>query len=235
MIRAAAFLLLVACGRSGTAAPPDIPEESPMSDCTVRVQAGDDIARHLSDGAVICLGPGVHEGGLDISASVTLRGEPGAVLDGRSRGSVVRIGADRLSVRIENLTITRGAFAFGSGILVEGYSEVSVVGCTVDGNASGEGKAAGLGARRGWVTVQDTTFGEDDDVIVTTTAEATFVGSTVPSLTALEKAQVVLKGGKVGFLAVRGTTTRAPTVTIAGAEVATLANDETLPGTVVRQ
>ena len=54
-------------------------------------------------GDVIVLAPGIHAGPLVVQRTLTVRGEPGAVVDGGGQGTVVRIAAD--GVVLEGLTI----------------------------------------------------------------------------------------------------------------------------------
>jgi nitrous oxidase accessory protein len=56
-----------------------------------------------SPGDVIVLSPGTHAGPIRLDRAVTLRGEPGAVVDGGGRGTVLEIAADRAVV--EDLTL----------------------------------------------------------------------------------------------------------------------------------
>ena len=207
--------------------------------CTVTVEPGSDVAAAVAaqgpDGAVICLAPGTHRVNLDLTESVTLRGADGAVLDGGGRGPVVRVGAHGTQVRLENLTLRGGAHEFGSGVLVEGYSDVTLVGCTVDGNRRGPGGGAGLGARRGTVRIEGGRFGDRDDLVFGTVVEATLVGVDVAGdLLAQDGAQVTLEGGRVvGTVRLQGTSTRRPTVTVDGAEVGAIDNGGQWPGVVV--
>jgi nitrous oxidase accessory protein len=55
------------------------------------------------NGDTIVLGAGTHRGPLRIAHPIVLRGEPGAVVDGDHRGSVIEVGAS--GTRIEALTV----------------------------------------------------------------------------------------------------------------------------------
>jgi len=72
-----------------------------------RVAAADTLARAAlaaaQPGDTVLLATGVHRGPLRITTPVTLRGEPGAVVDGGRRGSVIAIGAS--GTRVEDLTV----------------------------------------------------------------------------------------------------------------------------------
>lgn len=205
--------------------------------CTVSLSPGDDLTPHLVDGAVICLREGVHQASLRVGANVTLRGEPGAILDAGGRGPVVRVDKDQLEVTVQDLVLRNGAHQAGSGVVVDAYATVKLVGCTIEGNQPDEGGGNGLRVTRGWVTVVDTTVGPSDGVVVSTTAEVDFTGGELQGdLRVLDGAKVRLEGTTVrGKLLLRGTRTRKPTLTLKGAEVPGLDNDSPHPGTVVRE
>lgn len=200
-------------------------------DCTVTVAAGEDVAAALKPDAVVCLGAGVHRVNLDLTHGVTLRGADGAVLDGSGRSPVVRIGVHGQKFTLENLEIRGGSHEFGSGVLVEGYSDVDIRHCTIAGNERGPSGGHGIGVHRGQVTV----YGGQvkDDVVVTTAAKAAFNGVELGALTAREGAEVTVRGGTVGTLALFGTSTRQPTVTLQGPLVSKTENSGAYPGTVV--
>ncbi|MDP2311748.1 MAG: hypothetical protein Q8P41_02505 [Pseudomonadota bacterium] len=217
-----------------------------MADCTARIEAGQPLAEALAAGGVVCLGPGVHAGPLVVSASVTLRGEAGAVLDAKGGGSVVAVSDDDLVVRIEALTLRGGSGEAGGGVSLTGYSEIVLVGCTVEGNrakARGGGTGGGGGgayASRGTLRVEASTFRDNraavgSDLFVTGVAELTVSGGHLGGdVAAREGAQVALDGVAVdGALDARGTTTRAPTVSVKGGRVrGGVKNDPALPAQV---
>jgi hypothetical protein len=72
-----------------------------------------------------------------------------------------------------------------------------------------------------------------DEAVVTTAATASFEGASVQSLVAREGAEVTVAGGSVARLALFGTATRQPTVTVVGATVGETDNGSAYPGTVV--
>jgi len=199
--------------------------------CTVTVASGEDVASKLSPDAVVCLAAGVHRVNLDLAHGVTLRGEPGAVLDGGRRGPVVRVGANGQRVRIEGVEIRGGSHEFGSGVLIEGYSDVTLADCTVRGNERGPGGGTGLGVRRGRVLVEGGTL--TDEIVVTTVAEARFSDARLGTLIASDGANVAVRAGRVDRLVVRGTSTRQPQVAIQGSEVGATDNGGQYPGRVV--
>ncbi len=72
---------------------------------------GDALQAHIdaaADGDVLVLTPGVYAGGVTIKRPLTLRGEPGAVIDAGGEGDVVRVEA--ADVRIEGLTLRNSGF-----------------------------------------------------------------------------------------------------------------------------
>jgi nitrous oxidase accessory protein len=74
---------------------------------TVLVPSGGGAARAALEAAgagdTLLLAPGVHAGPLRVDRPLTLRGEPGAVLDGSGKGTVLTVAADRVAV--EDLSI----------------------------------------------------------------------------------------------------------------------------------
>jgi nitrous oxidase accessory protein NosD len=214
------------------------------TDCTVHVSAGAPIAPHLQPGAVVCLGPGVHRGGLLLSSSVTLRGDPGAVLDAGGSGPVLRVDADELKVRVENLELRNGHAEGGAGISLAGWSEVDVVGCTITGNrAAVDGGGAGAWAIRGTLRIANTAFHGNtgklgSDLAATGAAVVDIRDSTLAGDAWVDEgATVTLTGVKVaGALHARGTSTRAPSLSLSGCQVlGGIDNDAKLPATLVVQ
>lgn len=80
---------------------------APARAATIAVPAGPGTAAAAiaaaSPGDVVRLGPGTHRGPLRIDRSITLDGEPGAILTGNGDGTVVEISADHVTIR--DLTI----------------------------------------------------------------------------------------------------------------------------------
>jgi nitrous oxidase accessory protein len=71
-------------------------------------------------GAELVLAPGVYRGGLVISQPLTLRGQPGAVIDALGSGDVIRVKS--ADVRIQGLTLRNSGFdltAMNAGINAE--------------------------------------------------------------------------------------------------------------------
>lgn len=79
-------------------------------------------------GDVLVLSPGVHAGPVTIDRAITLRGEPGAVIVGAGKGSVVTVESP--DARIEGLTI-RGSGTnldtMDSGVFVDRHSPGAVI------------------------------------------------------------------------------------------------------------
>lgn len=210
-------------------------------ECRVRLNPGDDVQAALTGGGVVCFAPGVYLGAYTVDRSVTLRGEPGAVLDAAGKGSVLLVAQDDLVVGVEGLTLRNGHNAAGGGLLLRGYSAVTLASCVVEGaRASEAGGAVYAAAGQLVVTASEFrgnagSFGQD--LIATGVAEVTVRGSRFGGdVAAREGAVLELTDTAVaGTVDVRGTTTRGPKVTIAGGAVARVQNDERVPGTVTRR
>ncbi|MCC5881035.1 MAG: nitrous oxide reductase family maturation protein NosD [Halomonas sp.] len=78
----------------------------------LRIEPGDGpLQAHIdtaASGSELTLAAGVHTGGILIDKPLTLRGEPGAILDGEGSGDVIRVRAE--DVRIEGLTLRNSGF-----------------------------------------------------------------------------------------------------------------------------
>lgn len=233
-MRAEPALLLALLGCGGVSAQAnEPPPEASVTDCSATLAAGDDVEAHVAEGAVLCLQAGVHRVNLDLRVGLTLRGEPGAILDGGRGGPVVRVGEHGKQIRLEQLEIRGGAYEMGSGVLVEGYSDVVIRDCAFVGNARGPGGGNGLAARRGTLQVERTRFGAADEVLVTTVVEASFRDCAVEGTLRVEDgAQVTVSGGTVGTVRLRGTSTRRPSVDLQGAAAGSVDNTAAWPGTV---
>jgi len=87
---------------------------------------------NATTGEVILVTPGVHFGPIAIEQSITLRGAPGAIIDGERKGSVITVAAP--SVRIEGLTIRNSGLSLekdeaGIQVLAD---EVTIVGNQIE-------------------------------------------------------------------------------------------------------
>ena len=116
--------LWLACSAIKTAesqpiAIPEKPAEQTMASCSVRLNPGDSIKEHISDGATICLNAGTYTGSLTIDKSVSLIGEGEVILDAGGSLPVVSIQENRLDITLKGLILTGGASEFGSGLQVE--------------------------------------------------------------------------------------------------------------------
>jgi nitrous oxidase accessory protein len=114
---------------------------APTAAAVTGVATGDlqDALARAAPGDVLRLAPGVHRGALSITRSVTLSGEPGAVIDGGGMGSAITVDAP--GVRIENLAITGSGLRLStedSGIFITDKGDGAVVtGNTLDDNLIG--------------------------------------------------------------------------------------------------
>jgi len=203
----------------------------PVSDCTVTLSPGTDIQPHIQPDAVICLGAGRYPGALRIEVPVTLQADAGAVLDAEGRGPVVHVAKNGIRVRLRGLTLSGGAADFGAGVLVDSYAEVALDDCALEGNERGRGGGAGLGAIRGRLLVRNLSAAADQDVVLDGVTEAAFESSTVAgSLSVRDGAKVAVRGGQVGRISLRGTTTRKPELVLDGVDTPPVDNHPTVPG-----
>ena len=212
-----------------------------VEECRVRLTPGDDVQAALSGGGVVCFSAGVYPGAFTLGANVTLRGDPGAVLDAAGKGSVLQVSDDDLQIRVEGITLRNGHNDAGGGLFLHGWSDVTVDRCVVEGaRASQAGGAVYVSAGRLTVTGSEFRgnagrFGQD--LIATGASDVTIATSSFSSdIAAREGAVVSLTNSTVaGTVDVRGTTTRGPTVTIAGGSVPRVRNDAAVPGTVIQR
>ena len=160
-------------GPSPTATPqPAVMEQSQMQECTVRISPGDPIEPHLTDGAIICLEPVLHNGGFDINNSVEIRGEPGTILDGQSQSPVVQILSHQKQITLTGLTLKGGYGPSGGGIFLHAYSELTIDNCIFEENSALEGGAKGLYATRGTLKLNQTRFAKSQSVVLDGLVEA---------------------------------------------------------------
>ncbi len=209
----------------------------------MRIEPGSPIAVHLVQGADVCLGAGVHTESLLIVASVTLRGEPGAVLNGGRGGPVVQLDDDELVVVIEDLVLRGGTGEAGGGIRLSGWSELTLSRCTVEGNEAmlaGGGIGGGIYQSRGMLHLRDCVLRGNrastasDYALVGAARGEVSGGSFAGDIEVLEGAELTLVACTVaGNVGARGTTTRAPVLVLRGARVdGGIHNDANLPASV---
>ena len=202
-----------------------------MSDCTVTLSPGTDIQPHIEADAVICLAAGRYPGPLRVEVPVTVQAESGAVLDAEGKGPVIHIARNGIRVRLRGLTLSGGSADFGSGVLVDSYAEVLMDDCTLERNERGRGGAAGLGAIRGRLMVRNLTAAADQDIVLDGTTEAAIESSTLGGrLAVLDGAKVGIRGGSVGPVELRGTTTRRPELVLDTVETPLVENHPSVPG-----
>lgn len=136
-----------------------------MTSCDIQVQPGGaalaEALERATAGARICLLPGEHVGGLELTRSVTLVGLEGAektTLRGPGRLPVLRIEDDGLAVRIQGITLQNGESDAGGGLVVRGRGKVHVADCRFTNNRAGMIGGGGLYARAGMLTVERSRF-----------------------------------------------------------------------------
>ena len=93
---AAAAMLLAAAGEPRAAALTPVAPVTPVAPGAGALQAALEAAR---PGAVLRLAAGVYAGPVVIDRTLTLEGEPGAILDGGGRGRVLSVAAPDVTVR----------------------------------------------------------------------------------------------------------------------------------------
>ena len=227
----APLVLLVAALLPATVPPAAARGPEMSAPCTARLQPGDDLAAALTDGAVVCLAPGVHHGHLFIEHSLTVQAEPGAVLDAGGAGSAVHIAGDGLRVRLVGLELTRGRAELGAGLLVEGDSDVEAVDLHIHGNTT-PAPGAGVGVLRGRLKLQGGRV--QDEVLITLVGDLEVQGTALDGgLVLREHARATLGPGSTSARTdLRGGPRRAPTLRLQGGDPGDVRNDPRHPGVV---
>ena len=196
----------------------------------MNIASGQRLPGGFPAGSVVELAPGEHRGALFVDGDLEVRGV-GAVLDARGRGAVAHVVEDRLKVVLSGLTLRGGRAQLGAGLFVEGHSEVVLRDVTIEaGRATGGGSA--VGAIRGQLTLERCRV--QGEALFTGVSRVVLKDTVVTDdLLVREGADVVLEGGVVeGSLDIRGTTTRAPTVTVRGTDIGEVHNHPRMPGTL---
>jgi hypothetical protein len=205
-----------------------------MQECTVRISPGDPIEPHLTDGAIICLEPGVHVGGFDIQHSVEIRGEPGTILDGQSQSPVVQITSHQKQITLRGLTLQGGYAPSGGGVFLHAYSELTIDDCTFEENSALEGGAKGLYATRGTLKLHQTRFASAQTVVLDGLVQASLEKTSIADdLRISDGAKVHAKGTEVsGVLSMSGTSSRNPTVDLSECTIGKIENNAITPATL---
>jgi hypothetical protein len=201
------------------------------SDCTVRISPGTPIQPLITAGAVLCLEPGRHAGGLFIEVPVTVRGGPGVILDAGGAGAAVLVAGDDIAVQLDGLSLTRGRAEAGGGLRVEGFAEVEARGLHIEGNKATAG-GAGVAVHRGRLRLTESRV--LDDVLVTGIGRFDAERSSFGGQVLVREAGVLRlgPGAHAGTVDLRATTTRRPTLALDGGVADHVHNDDTLPGVV---
>lgn len=196
----------------------------------MNIASGGRIPGAFAAGSVVELAAGEHRGALFVDGNLEVHG-PDAVLNAHGRGAVAHVVEDRLKVVLSGLTLRGGRAQLGAGVFVEGHSEVLLRNVTIEaGRATGGGSA--VGAIRGQLTLEGCRV--QGEALFTGVSRVVLRNTVVTDdLLVREGADVVLEGGAVeGSLDIRGTTTRAPTVTVRGTLLADVHNHPEMPGTL---
>lgn len=183
-------------------------------------------------GRSMVLLPGVHDGALFVEAALVVDGA-GATLDAHGRGATVHAAGDEGTLTVRALRVRGGRSELGAALRLDGDMAVEAVDCVFEAGLAAQGGDA-VGAIRGSLRLERCVV--HGELMLTGIAEATLIDCVVQGDIKLrEAATLQLIGGAVhGAVDLRGTSTRAPTCAITGAEVATLRNDPRSPGAVQR-
>ena len=215
-----------------------------MAEPKVRVEPGQHIEPLLLDGADLVLAPGIHVGCIVVEHNVSISGEPGAILDADRRGPTLAIAEDGLQIRISGVTIRGGAGEAGGGLRLTGRSEITLTNCTFDDNEAtlgGSGVGGGVWCGRGKVALVDCRFTQNrarngNDLYLTNVGWVTVSGgSFAGDIFVGEGARFDATATRIhGRLSSRGTTTRAPMISLRGTQVSGgIDNDANLPASYV--
>ena len=215
-----------------------------MASAKVRVEPGQHLEPHLTSGATVVLGKGVHTGCLVIDQSVTITGEEGAVLDAERGGPVISVAEDGLQIAISGVTLRGGAGEAGGGLRNAGRSEITLTNCSFEDNEAtlaGSGVGGGVWSGRGKVSLIDCGFSGNrarsgNDVYVTNVAWLVVSGGSFGGDVYVgEGARFDATATRIhGRLSARGTTTRAPAICLRGTQVdGGIENDPNLPASFV--
>ncbi|MCB9732133.1 MAG: right-handed parallel beta-helix repeat-containing protein [Deltaproteobacteria bacterium] len=206
---------------------------------TIAVTPDDDLAEVVAEadaGAVISLAAGDYAVRLVVRRSLTLRGEAGATLEGISGRPVVRVEADGVEVVLDGLVVRDGSAELGGGLFIAGDAAVTVRGCRFEGCSAQKGGAVYLGGGAS-LSCEETTFAGNeakqggamhvDGVARVTLRGCEVSGNSSPrgagvsvhdgATVVIEDTRFAEQGGDGVDVRVRGTTSRAPEVTLRGA------------------
>ncbi len=152
--------------------------------CTVTLQPGESVQAAINEvpeGAVICLAEGTWEEHLDISKSLTLRGQTeAATIQGYEWGvPVIRVTAPsgvEVAVVLEGLTVTGGTGPHGHGIRIEASAQAVIERSTVEGN---ERYGVGISGFAQATIENSIIQGNETGILLRQSAQTTITGSTI--------------------------------------------------------
>lgn len=209
-----------------------------MAAGTIRLTPDDDLEGAVSEaeeGAVIELAAGDYAVRLVVRGSLTLKSAAGARLEGISGRPIARVEADGAEVVFDGLTFADGRAELGGGLFIAGDAAVTVRGCRFESCDAQKGGAVYIGGG-GSLVCEGTTWSDNhakqggavhiDGVARATLRGCELTGNSSPrgaGVSVHDGATVLIEdslfsgqGGDEVDLRVRGTTSRAPEVTLKG-------------------
>ena len=203
---------------------------------STRLTPDDDLHRALAAGGDITLAPGTYSGSFELSASVTLRGEPGAVLDAQGRGPVLLCQDDALELSLSDLTLRGGHSELGAAVCLVAQSNLTLRRCTLVDNRAVQLAAGGAGAAAGHLVLEHCTLDESSSVWLLEQAQAELLNCRVAGqVGVVDGAQLTAEGGAIERLLLRANPRHTPTARLSGVAVASVHNDAALPGHLIAQ
>lgn len=171
-----------------------------MTGVVMKVAAGDNLRAAVAtatDGATLLLAPGVHEAGLGLTRSISIRAEDAVSTDNNAGpdrevilrpssngGPVLWVDADGLDVKLEGLRLAGGTSEVGGGVSLRGFSNVVLVRCEVADCRASQGPGDAIWADAGTLTLRDCHLRGQPDregavLVVTGVADLHLQGGTI--------------------------------------------------------